>query len=74
MTDLILQEQDGIWSRKGKPLDILLCLGSKVPPYKNPRQDPYWIVDHRLSVDHSNNRIVGKLLASLFYLELVGVP
>jgi hypothetical protein len=75
MGRLTLREQDLIWSRKTKPPDVLLCLGY---PVTNKRQIPHsWWLDHRQEYDIIEDKMsnsVDRLLATLFYIELVGVP
>lgn len=77
--DIILEEQDFLWRREGRAPDILLALGAHIPPYdrtmtSEKTQD--WLVDFRLQAANRTRleRSVDTLLASLFYVELIGVP
>ncbi|MAD85477.1 MAG: hypothetical protein CL912_21150 [Deltaproteobacteria bacterium] len=77
-TAITLREQDLIWKRDGRSPDILVALGARSPPYNQPRTSeslPTWMADFRLKNDAELlSRSTNALLASLFYLELVGVP
>ncbi|KAH8587546.1 hypothetical protein B0O99DRAFT_399361 [Bisporella sp. PMI_857] len=73
---MTLREQDVIWSRQRKPVDVLICLGENPgdPPPKIPSIP--CIIDQRYLYDADQNAVNGadRLLASLFYIELLAVP
>jgi hypothetical protein len=79
LINISLKEQDFLWKREGKEPDILLVLGERVSPWDRtlrPEKIPDWQIDFRLQTA-SQSRLESSadiLIASLFYLELIGVP
>ena len=74
MGRLTIREQDSIWFRKTKPPDVLLCLGD---PVANKQQCTHlWWLDyrHQYDIEDKMSASVDRLLATLFYIELVGIP
>ncbi len=79
LIEITFKEQDFLWRRKGKAPDILLALGERVPPCDRalrPEKVPDWLADFRLQAANRTRleSSVDILLASLFYVELIGVP
>ena len=72
--EITLREQDIIFSRAKRKPDLLLVLGARrYAPISRPQE---WIVDRRLSPQHREAifNACERLLASLFYVELVALP
>jgi hypothetical protein len=79
MIDIIRKEQDFIWRREGRAPDILVALGARVPSHDRTviaEKIPDWLADFRLQATNQTalERSVDAILASLFYLELIGLP
>ena len=77
--DIVLKEQDFIWAREGKAPDILVALGARIPPYDQimtSEKTPDWLADFRRQAANRTRleTSVDILLASQFYVELIGVP
>lgn len=72
--EITLWEQDIIFSRGKKKPDLLLVLGAR--RYVPINQLREWIVDRRLFPQHKEAifNACERLLASLFYVELVVLP
>ena len=71
LTSLVSQEQDIIWSRGGKPPDAFLSLGRSLETTTTASQDQ-WLQGKPLRT--WMNFYSDKLLASLFYIKLRGLP
>lgn len=75
MTDLLLREQDWIWSRDKKAPDVFFRFRSSKHYTKLSMIPHPWFVEYKVprtsrAVQYGADR----LLASLFYVELIGVP
>jgi hypothetical protein len=75
LVDVTLCEQDTIWSRGGKPQDVLICLGSKASTehLTKSREFPGRYLRVQDLRDHVSF-CAGFLLSSMFFLELIGLP
>ena len=74
---MALSEQDILWSRTSRLPDVVVCLGTKIPDYElSAKECPCWLSDHRMKRDKKEAIKGAKeaLLASQFYIELVGLP
>ncbi|PMD42322.1 hypothetical protein L207DRAFT_632109 [Hyaloscypha variabilis F] len=76
MIDIMLEEQDILWKRERKGPDILVALGARVLLDRAmSNKTPEWLVDFRLqAASRSREKTVDLLTASLFYIELIGMP
>jgi hypothetical protein len=64
-------EQDFLWTRKNKNPDIFLSLGPSVEILTTANREPQF---HGQSLENLLTSITDSLLASLFYIELAGLP
>lgn len=75
--DITLKEQEAAWAREGKPPDIFVVIGQHVPSYEPAflLETPSWLADLRRHNEVSRLRSsIDILLATLFYVELIGLP
>jgi hypothetical protein len=75
MTNLLLREQDWIWSRDKKDPDVVFRFRSSKHYTKLSMIPHPWLVEYKVP---RSSRVVlygaDRLLSSLFYIELIGVP
>lgn len=75
MIRIVINEQDLVWNRKKKNLDLLIAAGSGVPAYEKYEINMPRIFDFRLAYDKTRLlSSVDALLASLFYVSLMTLP
>ena len=73
LTTVTVREQSCVWSRSEKDPDVFLFLGGSSGVLS---ASPPWLQDHRRHLNSQDiiRQSADRLLASLFYIELVGVP